>query len=284
MSKVIDFPALYQLADGSQIPQLGYGTYKLLGQSGRTSIIDAYQQGYRCFDTAVKYNNEALFGQIFDEGSLKPKDLLLISKLPGTHHQREQVPVCLRESLKRIGVPQLDFYLMHWPNPASGDGYRQAWKGLLDCREAGLVKQVAVANFTRETLEVIYQDTGEWPVLNQVECHPAFAQAELLKYLQDREILLQAWSPLGKNQALYDHPTIMAIAKQVQKTPAQVILRWHLERGCMPLPKAAQSTHIAENIDIFDFSLEEGQIQAITGLSRPDGRLFGADPNSYIEI
>ena len=177
----------------------------------------------------------------------------------------------------------IDVLLIHWPNPITGR-YREAWRALVELRDQGVVRSIGVSNFTPRLLEEIVEDSGVVPAINQVELHPYFPQTELLEVHARMGIVTQAWSPLGKRQAPYAEPVVVEAASRLGVTPAQVILRWHLERGTVPLPKSATPSRQAENLAVDRFSLLPAEVAAITALGREDGRLFDGDPERHEEM
>jgi diketogulonate reductase-like aldo/keto reductase len=185
--------------------------------------------------------------------------------------------------LKTTGLEVLDLVLIHWPNPSQGR-FVQAWEGLIQARERGLVRSIGVSNFTEAHLREVIAATGVTPAVNQIELHPSFIQASMRVVHQQLGIVTQSWSPLGKAQAQYDAPAVAEAAIAHGVSPAQVIVRWHLELGCLPLPKSADPGRQRENLSIFDFALTSQEVAAISALDRPDGRLFGGDPDIHEEM
>jgi diketogulonate reductase-like aldo/keto reductase len=188
----------------------------------------------------------------------------------------------VRESLWRLGLDYLDLYLIHWPNPSVGK-YVEAWEALVQAREEGLIRSVGVSNFTEAHLREIISATGVTPVVNQVELHPYFPQVELRAVHEELGIQTEAWSPLGKGSAPYEEPAVVAAAEAHGVTPAQAILRWHVQLGSVPIPKSGTPSRQAENLDVFGFELSDDEVAAITALGRADGRLFGGDPDVHEE-
>ena len=265
------------LNDGSEIPALGFGTYPMKGEEGFDAVTSAIARGYRLIDSAVNYENEGTVGAAI-EASGEPIDLITVqTKLPGRHHETDAAIAAGWESRYRLGVEQIDVMLIHWPNPITGK-YREAWRGLIELQRQGVVRTIGVSNFTEQHLRDIIDDSGVTPAINQVELHPRFPQSELLEVHRELGIQTQAWSPLGKGQAAYEEDAVAGAAKRHGVTPAQVILRWHHERGVIPLPKSATPSRQSENLDVFSFALSADEVEAITALGRPDGRLWDGDP------
>ncbi|WP_183100309.1 aldo/keto reductase [Nocardioides pelophilus] len=273
----------YELNDGRTIPAIGFGTYPLLGSEGVEAVVSAIEVGYGLIDTAVNYGNEASVGEAIRRCGVPREELFVTSKLPGRHHGYADAIASTEESLERLGLDYLDLHLIHWPNP-SVDRYVEAWRALVEARERGLVRSIGVSNFTRAHLDRIIADTGVVPAVNQIELHPAFPQPEMRAAHAELGVLTEAWSPLGKRAAPYGEPVVVAAAERLGVTPAQVILRWHVEIGSLPIPKSATASRQVENLDVFGFSLTPDEVAAISAMERPDGRLFGGDPDVHEEM
>ncbi|WP_062465217.1 aldo/keto reductase [Demequina soli] len=275
------------LNDGHTLPTVGFGTYPLVGDEGGRAILSALENGYRLLDSAVNYENEGVVGRalrdFLRESGVPRHEVTVQTKLPGRHHAYDRAIASGEESRARLGVDRIDVMLIHWPNPITGL-YKEAWRALVELRERGVVRSIGVSNFNERLLDEIIADTGVTPAINQVELHPYFPQAALLEKHAELGIVTQAWSPLGKRQAPYGEPVVVAAAERLGVTPAQVILRWHLERGSLPLPKSATPSRQVENLSVADFSLLHGEVEAITALGRPDGRLFDGDPERHEEM
>lgn len=271
------------LNDRHPLPALGFGTYPLSGTSGVDAIVAALLAGYRLIDSAVNYENEGTVGEAIRRSGVPRDEIVVASKLPGRHHEYAKAITCAHESAYRLGVDRIDLYLIHWPNPIA-DHYVEAWRALVDLQRDGLLRSIGVSNFLPEHLSRIIADTGVTPAVNQIELHPRFPQSEQRKVNAELGIRTESWSPLGRGGEILADPVITGIAAAVGRTPAQVVLRWHVELGAVPLPKAATPARQQENLDVFDFSLDPSQVAAITALGRPDGRLFGADPASHEEF
>lgn len=273
----------YTLNDGTTLPKIGLGTYSLWGHAGVEAMAAALDEGYRLLDSAVNYENEGAVGKAVRGSGIAREDIRVASKLPGRHHKKSAVVRTIEESVLRTGLDYLDLYLIHWPNPGQGL-YLEAWEGMIEAREKGLVRSIGVSNFLPEYLDVLIQKTGVTPSVNQVELHPYFNQKQQRAADQARGVLTQAWTPIGKNTALLEEPAIVAIARELQKTPAQIVLRWHVQLGVLPIPKSATRSRQAENLAIQDFTLDEAQMTAISTLTRSDGRIFDADPSIHEEF
>jgi 2,5-diketo-D-gluconate reductase A len=270
------------LNDGTTIPTIGFGTYPLRGTAGADAIASAITVGYRSLDTAFNYDNEGAVGEGIRRAGIPREQLFVASKLPGRFHGRDVAGETVQESLWRLGTDYLDLYLIHWPNPSVGK-YVEAWQALVDAREAGLVRSIGVSNFTEAHLAEIIRETGVTPAVNQIELHPYFPQTELRAVNAALGILTEAWSPLGKGNAPYEELPVVQAGRAHGVTPAQVILRWHVQIGSVPIPKSATPSRQAQNLDVFGFELSESEVAAITALGRPDGRLFDGDPDVHEE-
>ena len=273
----------YELNDGRTIPAIGFGTYPLRGTDAVAAVLSAIEVGYRLIDTAVNYENEASVGEALRQCGVPRDELFVTSKLPGRHHSYDEAIGSVEGSLDRLGLDHLDLHLIHWPNPSVGL-YVDEWRALVELRERGLVRSIGVSNFTRAHLDRIIADTGVVPAVNQVELHPVFPQVEMRATHQHLGVLTEAWSPLGKRAAPYDDPAVASAAERLGVTPAQVILRWHVQIGSLPIPKSATASRQAENLDVFGFSLTADEVATITALGQSDGRLFGGDPDVHEEM
>ena len=273
----------YRLNDGTSVPFIGFGTYPLRGEEGIAAMTSALEEGYRYLDTAVNYENEHEVGEALRRSGIPRGEVRLATKVPGRFHEKDLALRSLADSAERLGVEQIDVALIHWPNP-SRDLYPQAWQSLVQAQRDGLVRTIGVSNFTREHLERIIDDTGVTPALNQVELHPYFPQERLRETHAELGIRTQAWSPLGKNPTPFHEPAVADAAQAHGVSPAQVVLRWHVQLGSMPLPKSGTPARQAENLDVLGFELSEAEMGAISALERADGRRFGGDPDTHEEM
>ena len=271
------------LNDGNSLPAIGFGTYPLRGDEAVAAIGSALEIGYRLIDTAVNYGNEADVGRAVRQSGLARDDIQITSKLPGRHHAYDDAIRSVEESLKRLQVDYLDLHLIHWPNPSVGK-YLQAWQALIDLRERGLIRSIGVSNFTQAHLGHIIDETGVVPAVNQIELHPRFPQEHMRAVDTDLGIITQAWSPMGKARAPLDEPAVLDAAQRLGVAPGQVILRWHIQIGSLPIPKSADPQRQRENFDVFDFALTDSEVSAISALAETDGRLFGGDPDVHEEM
>ena len=273
----------YTLNDGHTVPAIGFGTYPLGGDEGVAAVASAIEVGYRLLDTAVNYDNEREVGEAIRRSGVPRDDLFVTSKLPGRHHGYDDAIKSTHESLQRLGLEYLDLHLIHWPNPSVGK-YVEAWRALVALREQGLVRSIGVSNFTDKHLSRIIDATGVTPAVNQIELHPYFPQPRMRRVNEELGIRTESWSPLGKRQAPFAEQAVADAAEAHGVSPAQVILRWQVELGCVPIPKSATRERQAANLDVFGFALDPDEVAGITALARPDGRLFGGDPDHHEEM
>ncbi|ROR31283.1 diketogulonate reductase-like aldo/keto reductase [Curtobacterium sp. JUb34] len=270
-----------ELNDGHRFPELGLGTYGLNGDEGAAAVGTAIASGYRLLDTALNYGNEDAVGRAVRESEVAREDLVVTSKLPGRHHGYDEAHRSIDETLVNLGLDHVDLYLIHWPNP-SVDKFVDTWKAFVDLRDSGKVRSIGVSNFTPEHLRRIIDATGVAPAVNQVELHPYFPQAALRKVHQELGIVTESWSPLAVRSELLTEQPITDAAAAHGVTPGQVVLRWHVQLGAVPVPKSADATRQRENLDVFGFELTDAEVQAISGLER--GRLWDADPDTHEEM
>lgn len=271
------------LNDGLTLPAIGFGTYSLKGAAGVRVIESAIDAGYRLIDSAFNYENEGAVGEAVRRSTVPREQLRVTSKLPGRHHSFDQALTTIQESLFRAGLDYYDLYLIHWPNP-SKDLYVEAWRALIEAKKWGLIRSIGVCNFLPEHLERLIQETGVTPSVNQIELHPYFSQEKQRAWDKEHGIVTESWSPLGRANSLLQDPVIWEIAESHQKSIAQIILRWHIQLGALPLPKSSSSKRQIENLSVFDFSLTDEEMQAISGLSHVDGRIADQDPARYEEF
>ncbi|GDZ83769.1 MULTISPECIES: aldo/keto reductase [Leuconostoc] len=276
--------SVVSLSDGFKIPRIGFGTYKLNGFSGAQAISSALTVGYRLIDTAYNYQNEGTVGRGIKASMVPRNELFIQSKLPGKYYADEQATIALvQESLYRTGLDYFDLYLLHWPNPID-DHYLTAWQTLIQLQKFGLVKSIGVSNFLPEHIERLQRETGVLPVVNQIELHPYFNQKEMIQYNTEKNILTQAWSPLGRASRLLKDNLLLELAEKYHKNVGQIILRWETQQGVIPIPKAVSYTRQVGNLNVFDFELESAEMLAIDRLTKKDGRTNNQDPAVYQEF
>ena len=271
----------YALRDGNSIPAIGLGTYGLDDQAGIDAITTAIADGYRLIDTAYNYGNEEAVGEAIRRTDVDRSDLVITTKLPGRHHGFDETLASFEQSRKKLDLDWVDLYLIHWPLPRV-DKYVDSWRAMISLREKGLVRSIGVSNFTADMLVRLVDETSVVPVVNQVELHPYFPQEELRAFHDEHEIRTESWSPLAKRSDLLQEPVIVEVAAAHGVTPAQLVLRWHVELGAVPIPKSTDAARRRENFDVFGFALKGEEVDAISALSR--GRLWGGDPDTHEEF
>jgi 2,5-diketo-D-gluconate reductase A len=258
------------LNDGRPMPQLGLGVWRTPAEDAERVVAAALDAGYRAVDTASAYNNEDGVGR-----GLAGRDVFLTTKLWNSDQGYDAALRAFDASAARLGRDGVDLYLIHWPAPKKGL-FVDSWKALVRLRQEGRAKSIGVSNFTEAHLERIIGETGVVPAVNQVELHPRFQQTALRAFHQRHGIRTESWSPLGQGRLLED-PVLGDIARRSGKTPAQVIIRWHIESGLIVIPKTVNPARLAQNIAVFDFRLDAAAMAAIAGLDSPEGRI-GPDP------
>lgn len=271
------------LNDGHQLPNLGLGTYQLKGGAGFQQILAAIKSGYRLIDSATNYDNEGIVGKAIRHSGVPRSEFFITSKLPGKYHDYESARDAIQESLARMGIDYFDLFIIHWPLPKRGL-YVEAWQALVDAQKQGLIRSIGVSNFEPEHLDRIIEETGVKPAVNQIEIHPYWVQEDNVLENLRRGIKVEAWSPLGRGSAALKEPVIQKIAEKYGKSTSQIITRWHIDRGIIPVLRSSNPAHQREDLDVFDFELENNEIAAINNLNREDGRIDGQDPNEYEEF
>ncbi len=266
-----------ELNDGRRIPQLGFGVFEVQPAETVAAVQHALKVGYRLLDTAAMYRNESQVAEAISRSELDRSDLFVTTKVWNNDHGREATLRAFEASLSRLGDDYVDLYLIHWPVP-SQDLYVETWETLISLRDEGRARSIGVSNFAVEHLERIIEETGVVPAVNQIELHPRLQQGELREFHRDHGIVTEAWSPLGRGAAL-DDETVGSIAARVDRTPAQVILRWHLQIGNVVIPRSVKPERIEENFQLFDFSLSDEDMEAISRLD--ESARIGPDPRTF---
>lgn len=267
-----------KLNDGSSIPQLGFGVWQVGNDEAVSAVSEALAVGYRHIDTAAIYGNEEGVGKAIAQSGIPRKDIYLTTKLWNSDQGYDSTLKAFDTSLKKLGTDYVDLYLIHWPLPTR-DLFMETWRAFIRLKEQGLVKSIGVSNFRINDLERVITESGVTPVLNQIELHPEFQQDELRIFHGKHHIATEAWSPLGQGKIL-DNPVLKDIAAVHGKTPAQIVLRWHIETGNIVIPKSVTPSRIRENFDIFDFKLNGTEHDQITKLDKVNGRI-GPNPNTF---
>ncbi|WP_425464660.1 aldo/keto reductase [Nocardia yunnanensis] len=269
-----EIPAIV-LNDGHVMPKLGFGVYKVDGDEAAATITTALELGYRSLDTAAFYGNEEAVGRAIRESGLPRDEVFVTTKLWNSDHGYDAAMRAFDASCARLGLETLDLFLIHWPLP-SADLYVDTFRALQALEAQGRVVSIGVSNFTRAHLERVIGETGEVPAVNQVELHPYFAQSELRTFHAAHGIVTEAWSPLGRG-AEFNDSVIIALADKLGRTPAQIVLRWHMQLGNVAIPKSRTPARMAENLAVFDFELTGREMTQIAGIDK-DARQ-GADPD-----
>lgn len=264
-----------KLADGNIMPQLGLGVWRASNEETVTAVTEALNTGYRAIDTAAIYKNEEGVGQALQDADL-PRDALFITTKLWNSDQKDPQKA-LEESLRKLQLDYVDLYLIHWPLPHQ-DTYVDAWRGLIKLQEQGLVKSIGVSNFHPHHLQRLKDETGVLPVINQVELHPLLQQRQLHVWNVNHHIQTESWSPLAQGgEGIFDQPIIRKLATKYDKTPAQIVIRWHLDNGLVVIPKSVTPSRIRENFDVFDFRLDKDELGEIATLD--SGKRLGPDPD-----
>jgi 2,5-diketo-D-gluconate reductase A len=275
-SETCAIPAIV-LNDGNVIPQLGFGVFQVPPDDVYPVVATALEAGYRSIDTAAIYGNEEGTGRAIRECGLPRDEVYVTTKLWNSEQGYDSTLRAFDASMARLGLDYLDLYLIHWP-VAQADRYVETFKAFQTLKAQGRVRSIGVSNFTVADLQRVIGETGEIPVVNQIELHPRLAQRELRAFHAANAIATEAWSPLGQGTLLDDH-TIVSIANEVGRTPAQVIIRWHLQLGIIVIPKSVTPSRIAANFDVFGFELTRDQMDAINALDT--GARIGPDPATF---
>ncbi|MGI9822433.1 aldo/keto reductase [Agromyces sp. Marseille-Q5079] len=268
-----------QLNDGTSIPQLGFGVFKVDPGETERIVSDALEVGYRHLDTARIYGNEEGVGRAIAASGIPREELFITTKLWNDDQGTESVRTAFELSRERLGLDYLDLYLIHWPTPAR-DRYVETWKAFEQLRETDGLRSIGVSNFLAHHLERLIAETEVVPAVDQIELHPYHQQPETAAFAEEHGIRIEAWGPLGQGKyPLFDLPEVTGAAAAHGATPAQVVIRWHLQRGHILFPKSNRRERMAENFDVFGFELSEAEVDAITGLER-EGRV-SAHPDEF---
>ena len=266
----------YYLNNGYPMPKIGLGVYKITDEEMEVAVHSALEAGYRGFDTAYFYGNEQALGQALRSADIDREDLFITSKLWNDYQGYDSTKEYFNKTLKNLGTDYLDLYLIHWPCEEDGL-FIESYKAMEELYEEGKIKAIGVCNFEQHHLETLMKETKVTPAVNQIEVHPYFNQHELQAYCDEKDIAVTAWMPLMRNKGLLDHPIIVDIAKSYDKTPAQIVLRWHLAHNRLVIPKSKTPARIKENYNILDFNLELTDIAEIDSLNKNQRQ--GKNPN-----
>lgn len=270
----MDLAPNLKLSDGAVLPRLGLGTYPMDDAEAARVIDEAINLGYRLFDSAVNYRNESGVGEGIRRNGIERDQVFITTKVPGRDHGYESTKRSLDQSLERMGLDYLDLYLIHWPNPIENK-YVDTWRAFVDLQKEGKVRSIGVSNFKPAHLDRLRDETGVLPSVNQIQLYPGIARSESRTYHEQNGIVTESWSPLGRganaslfggSQTFLENPTINAIAGSHDKTAGQIVLKWHVQLGLLPLPKSSNPTRLAENLDVFSFELTEDEMAQLTAI------------------
>jgi 2,5-diketo-D-gluconate reductase A len=272
------------LNNGNTIPQLGFGVFQIEPQDTAEAVREALRVGYRHIDTAEMYGNEREVGEGIRASGLDRGDLFVTSKLNNSFHEPDDARRAFDETLSELGFDYVDLFLIHWPLPTLYDGdYVSTWKTMEEFKGDGRARSIGVSNFQIEHLERLAAETDTVPAVNQIEVHPYFTNDAVRQYGQQHGIATEAWSPIAQGGVLED-PTITEIAEKVGKTPAQVVLRWHIQRGDIVFPKSVTPSRMQENFEIFDFELDSTAMEEISDLDQDEGGRTGPHPDTFDKV
>jgi 2,5-diketo-D-gluconate reductase A len=269
------------LNDGNTIPQLGFGVFQIKPEDTAEAVKTALQTGYRHIDTAEMYGNEKEVGEGIRASGIPRDEIFVTSKLNNAFHEPDAARKAFDTTLSDLGFDHVDLFLIHWPLPTQyGGDYVSTWNTLIEFAKSGRSKSVGVSNFQPNHLERLAAETSLVPAVNQIEVHPYFTNEAVRRYGQDHGIVTEAWSPIAQGKVL-DDPVISAIADKVGKSTAQVVLRWHIQRGDIIFPKSVTPKRVEENFALFDFELGEDAIEAISGLDKGEDGRNGPNPDTF---
>lgn len=266
------------LNSGFEIPQLGYGVFKVPAEDTERAVSEALEIGYRHIDTAAIYGNEEGVGAAIAKSGIARDELFVTTKLWNDRHDGDEADAAIDESLAKLQLDYVDLYLVHWPTPAK-DNFVHAWEKVVAIRDRGLTKSAGVSNHLIEYLERLEKEVGVLPAVNQIELHPQHQQRELVAWCAERDIKIEAWGPLG--QGKYDLSAVAGVteaAERTGKSAAQVVLRWHLQKGNIVFPKSVRAERLKENLNVFDFELTSDEIATIDSADQGDAGRVSADP------
>jgi 2,5-diketo-D-gluconate reductase A len=269
------------LSDQATIPQLGFGVFQVPPDETAATVASGLEVGYRHIDTAQMYRNEQGVGEAIAASGIARHELYVTTKLNNGFHRPDDARRAFDESLTRLGLDRVDLFLIHWPLPTRYDGdFVSTWQTLVEFQKDGRATSIGVSNFQAAHLDRIIEETGVVPAVNQIEAHPFFGNEEVRAASAGHGIAVEAWSPIAQG-AVNDDPTIQGIASRLGRTPAQVALRWHVQRGDIVFPKSMRAERMVENFAIFDFELSPEDMAAVTGLDRGEEGRLGPNPDVF---
>jgi 2,5-diketo-D-gluconate reductase A len=266
------------LNDGNRMPQLGFGVFQVPNEETAAAVSAAFEAGYRAIDTAAMYRNEEGVAKAIADSGIPRDELFITTKLNNDGHGYDDAMRAFEASRTRLGLDYVDLYLIHWPLPAQ-DRYVDTWRAFEKLRSDGLARSIGVSNFQPAHLQRLLDETDVVPALNQIELHPYLTQEALRAFDAEHGIATEAWSPIAKGGELLSDPAITSLAEKYGKTPAQVVIRWHLQLGNVVIPKSVTPARIKENIDVFDFELADDDVTSISELNRDERT--GPDPDTF---
>jgi 2,5-diketo-D-gluconate reductase A len=270
-----------ELNDGRRIPQLGFGVFKVAPEKTAEAVKTALQVGYRHIDTAEMYGNEHGVGQGIRDAGMDRADVFITSKLNNGFHKPDDARRAFDKTLSALGSDYVDLFLIHWPLPTLYDGdFVSTWHVVEDFASDGRARSIGVSNFQPNHLDRITKESNTIPAVNQVEVHPYFTNEEVRAYGREHGIAIEAWSPIARGKVL-DEPEIRRIAGDRGKSPAQVVLRWHIQRGDIIFPKSVSPSRMKDNFELFDFELDNDDTAAISALDRGEPGRIGPNPDTY---
>lgn len=272
------------LNDGHHIPQLGFGVFQIPPEETAAAVRSALEIGYRHIDTAQMYGNETGVGQGIHQAGLDRPQVFITSKLNNGFHRPDDARRSFDATLRELGTDYVDLFLIHWPLPTLYDGdFVSTWNTLAEFQADGRARSVGVSNFSIHHLQELARETAVVPAVNQIEVHPYFANDDLRAYGTEHDIVTESWSPIARGAVLGD-PVVIRIAKAAGVHPAQVVLRWHIQRGDIVFPKSVHPQRMRENFEIFDFELSDEEVEALTALDRGEPGRIGPNPDTFAYI
>ena len=262
----VDIPSV-ELTSGYRLPLVGLGTYDMLGMPCVEAVLSALRSGYRLLDTASRYSNELSVGMGLRESGIDRDEVAIQTKLGGGDQGFDEAINAAKESARRLGIAHIDVYLIHWPCPSLGRTV-DSWRALLTLAEEGFITVPGVSNFKAHQLQMLYDETGVWPQVNQIQCSPALARDELREFMSERGIAAQAWHPTGRKEGMLGDAVIIRLARKYGKSPTQIALRWSVQQGISVVPKSSHRGRQLENADLFDFSFDAADLAELSTLDR----------------